>query len=109
MPLSPKFAKLWGSNEVSAAMMKKIRIAILMPTMIMFARALSRVPRISRNVMDMTMRTAGRLKTPPVLRGRGDRVRDPHVERRVEERVDVAAPADRDSSHRDAVLEDQVP
>jgi hypothetical protein len=68
MPPTPSGAKFWklsASKEVSAATMKKIRIPILRTTMIMFARLLSRVPRISRKVIAMTMMTAGRLNTPP--------------------------------------------
>ena len=59
--------------------------------------------------MASTMNTAGRLKTPPssgdlaIASGSGD------PERGVEERVEVAAPADRDRGDRDAVLQDQVP
>jgi hypothetical protein len=51
----------------------------------------------------------GQVEGPAFLRGGGQRVGDPDAEAGVQELVEVAAPADRDRGHGDAVLEDQVP
>ncbi len=45
--------------------MKNSRMTILITTMTALAAALSFVPRTSRTVIARTMKTAGRLNTPP--------------------------------------------
>ena len=77
--------------------------------MTMLARALSRTPRISSDG-DREHEEHRRQVDHAAVAGRlGDRVRQRDAEQRVEQRVEVAAPADRDRGDRDAVLEDQVP
>ena len=48
--------------------MKKASISSLTTTMTMFARAVSRTPRTSRNITATTIATAGRLRMPPSSR-----------------------------------------
>ena len=65
VPCGLKGVKLPLLNAVKAVTMKKSRTRSLTPTMIVLTRALSRVPRTSSRVIASTMKTAGRLKTPP--------------------------------------------
>src|SRR5215207_6960353 len=89
--------------------MNRITIATLMTTITALARALSRTPDISSTVIASTLKTAGRLNEPPLTGRAGERVGQREPEQRVEQLVEVLAPADGDRRHRDAVLEDQVP
>ena len=49
----------------NATMMKNARIRSFSATIAMFTFAVSRTPRESRNITATTMKTAGRLNTPP--------------------------------------------
>ena len=64
-PCGANGVKLPVLNAVNATTMKKISTASLTTTMTRLTAALSRVPRTSSRVIASTMKTAGRLKTPP--------------------------------------------
>jgi hypothetical protein len=83
-------------NEVNAAMMKKVRISSLTPT-------ITRLTARSRGAADQQERDrehddhGGQVEDAAVL-GPARSRRQLEPERRVEERVEVAAPADRDAA-----------
>ena len=78
-------------------------------TITVLVRALSRTPYMSSAATASTRKTAGALNVPPSPGRTGDRLGQADAEERVQQRLQVAAPADGHRRHRHAVLEDQVP
>src|SRR4051812_4719141 len=64
-PPGMKGVRLSDLKLISATMMKNVSTSSLTTTMTKLAPALSRTPRTSRTVIAATMKTAGRLNTPP--------------------------------------------
>ena len=89
-------------------MMKKIKTAILMSTMMVFAIADSRVPRTSKRQHSVTSTMAGRLKMPPspgaAMMVSGSRKPNTLGEQLVE----VLRPSDGDGRRRNPVLQQQT-
>ena len=77
--------------------------------MTVFVRALSRTPYMSSAATASTRKTAGSVERAAVAGRPGDRGGDGDPEDGVQQRLQVAAPADGDRGDRDPVLEDEVP
>ena len=98
-----------------AAAKTNTRIAtILMMTMTLFARALSRTPRTRIQVSTMITSSAGTLKIaarelPSDNHRLGKLLRQVESEQRVQNVIEVCRESDRDSHVRNRVLEDEVP
>ena len=103
MPSTPSGAnglRLPESNAVTPSARKSASTASLMNTMIVFVRALSRMPRERTAVTARTMNTAGRLNRAAVARRAGQRVGQYEAEPPTPTRTRHSASSSRGSSQR---------